>query len=95
MAKTNGPFIMEELYESLGIFDLPALERQQLINSIANWRVQYQTEDGRLGSDLVDYHDAKADLGMMAQQFLDNNRNGPNYWRYDKQKVKYDESADE
>ena len=86
---------MEELYKSLGISDLPALERQQLINLIDNWPVQYQTEDGRLGLDLLDYYDDEADLVMMAQKFLDHNRNGPNYWRYDKQKVRYDESADE
>ena len=95
MAKTNGPFIMEELFESLGIFDLPALERQQLNNLIANWRVQYHTEDGRLGSDLIDYHNVEADLDMMARKFLDHNRNGPNYWRYDNQKVRFDKNADE
>ena len=95
MAKTNGPFIMEELYETLGLFELPAVERKQLNNLIANWRVQYQTEDGRLGSDLVDYHDAEADLGMMAQKFLVHNRDGPNYWRYDKLEVRDDERADE
>ena len=95
MAKTNGPFIIDELYESLGIFDLPALEQQQLDNFIANWRVQYQTEDGRLGSDLVDYQDAEADLGVMAQKFLEYIRNGPGYWQDDKQNVRYDERADE
>ena len=91
----NGPFIMEELYESLGIFDLPTLERQQLIELIANWRVHYETEDGRLGSDLVEYPYAEADLDTMAQKFLDHDRNGQTYWRYDKQKVRYDENANE
>ena len=91
----NGPFRMEELYESLGIFDLPELERQQLINLIANWRVQYKTEDGRLGSNLVEYPHAESDLDTMAKKFLDHDGNGQNYWQYDKQKVRYDENADE
>ena len=95
MAKTNKPFIIDELYERLGISDLPELERQQLDNLIANWRLQYQTDDGRLGSDLVDYHDAEADLGVMAQKFLEHIRNGPSYWRYDKQEARYDQRADE
>ena len=95
MAETNGPFIVGELYESLGINGLPTSERQQLNSLLADWRVQYRTEDGRLGSDLVDYRDAEADLVTMAQKFLDHNRNGPRYWRYEKQKVTFDKNADE
>ena len=91
----NSPFILEELYESLGICDLPALERQRLMNLIAHWRLCYKTEDGRLGSDLVEYPDAEADLDTMAQKFLDHERTGQTYWRYDKQKVRYEEDADE
>ena len=95
MANTNRIFVMRELYEDLGIYDLPAQEQDQLNTLIAHWRVHYQTKDGRLGSDLVNYHHAKDDLNTMAQHFLDHNSNGSNYWRYDKQKVKYDKDADE
>ena len=95
MAKVNGTFVMRELYERLGIYDLPTQDQDQLNTLIAHWRVHYQTKDGRLGSDLVNYHHAKADLNTMAQHFLDHNSNGSNYWRYDKQKVTYDKDADE
>ena len=95
MAKTSRTFRVKELYENLGIFDLPPTDQHDFHDAIANWRVHYQTEDGRLGLDLVDYHDDKADLNMMAQQFLDQNRNAPNYWRYDKQKLKFDNDAEE
>ena len=95
MAKANRTFVIRELYESLGIYDLPAQDQDKLNTLIAHWRLHYQTKDGRLGSDLVNYHDAEADLNTMAQQFLDHNHNGPNYWRYDEQKIKYDQDADE
>ena len=95
MAKVNRTFVMGELYESLGIYDLPAQDQDKLNTLITHWRVHYQTKDGRLGSDLLNYHHAKADLDTMAQHFLDHNRNGPNYWRHDQQRVKYDKDADE
>ena len=95
MAKANRTFVIRELYKSLGIDALPAQDQDDLNQLIAHWRVHYQTKDGRLGSDLVNYHDAKADLDTMAQQFLEHNRNGPKYWRYGEQKVKYDKDADE
>ena len=95
MAHTNRIFVMRELYEDLGIYDLPAQEQDQLNTLIAHWRVHYQTKDGRVGSDLVNYPHAKDDLNTMAQDFLHHNSNGSNYWRYDKQKLKYDKDADE
>lgn len=95
MAKANRTFLIKELYKSLGVYDLPAQHQDELNGLITNWRVHYQTKDGRLGSDLVNYHDAEAELNMMAQEFLDHNGNGPKYWRYDEQRVNYDKDADE
>ena len=95
MATTSGKFKIGELYKRLGIHDLPAQDQDNLNDSIANWRVHYHTEDGRLGSDLLNYHEAKAELDRMAQQFLDHNRNGPKHWRSDEQKDKREKDTDE
>ncbi len=95
MAKTSRTFRIKELYDSLSIYDLPPPDQKNLHDAISNWRVHYQTEDGRLGSDLVDYPNDKANLNTMAQHFLDQNPKAPNYWRYDNQKLKYDNDAEE
>ena len=79
VAKAHRTFVMRELYERLGIYDLAAQDQDQLNTLIAHWRVHYQTKDGRLGSDLVNYHLAKDDLNTMAQHFLDHNSNGSSY----------------
>jgi hypothetical protein len=83
--KTKIPSV-NQLYEDLGMGTAPLKTRSAFHKAALEWRKSYKTSNGRIATELLDWQDSTSqqDFRMLAEEFLENKRNGERFWSVDR-----------